>query len=588
MFPRALRWNMPAAAALVGVGFLLAVALVDPTREFMTQDDGWAYARSVEHLLRTGEYRLDAWSAANMPVQIYLAAALAKVFGYSFTILRVSTLLLLLAGLAGFYGLLRELGTRVHESAVLTLALLANPLVLMLAFTFMSDVQFMCWTILALWAYVRGLRRGSGWTIFLGSVAAGCAIGTRQFGVALIGGLVLAWLAAETERRPPWHRLAIALAVPLAISLWQVKAGLAAPNFTQAVRLHEQHEFLAHSPWSLARELAWRVATMLEYIGLLLLPLFPLLFGLVARNAMRLSRREHRFDARRLLGPSAAMLILAAYFIICAGASSPLTAREASSKVLPLHWMLPNAFWDHRVVMVGLAISGLVGATLLVWLLPYGIGRERLRRRKAEWLLLGGAGLSLWCLHLGYVQLNDTYLVGLLPFAMLIPARALSRTPVPRACLNGAAALSLVTIALVALWMRGDYNRQEAHWKAADKLLAAGVDLHCVGAGRHWTEYHGGFDRWLADAHPDFDHSVGAKPPTPPGTLHASFYLWMHERFLEADYQIPQDWELSVPDGWRVVDEVRYRNAFFAPRSVFTLARTDLRQTRGLRCEGTN
>ena len=95
-------------AFLIGGALLCAVVIVDPLREFMSQDDGWAYARSVEHLLRTGEYRLDAWSAANMPVQIYLAAGLAEIFGYSLSLLRVSTLMLLVAGLAALYGLLRR------------------------------------------------------------------------------------------------------------------------------------------------------------------------------------------------------------------------------------------------------------------------------------------------------------------------------------------------------------------------------------------------------------------------------------------------------------------------------------------------
>jgi hypothetical protein len=45
----------------------------------LSEDDSWAYARMVEHLLKTGKYELDARSAANMPVQIYLAAAASKV-----------------------------------------------------------------------------------------------------------------------------------------------------------------------------------------------------------------------------------------------------------------------------------------------------------------------------------------------------------------------------------------------------------------------------------------------------------------------------------------------------------------------------
>jgi hypothetical protein len=56
-----------------------------------------------------------------------------------------------------------------------TLALLASPLVLVLSFTFVSDVQFMGWMLAALFLYVRGLRRGSDVLVFLGSIAAAAA-----------------------------------------------------------------------------------------------------------------------------------------------------------------------------------------------------------------------------------------------------------------------------------------------------------------------------------------------------------------------------------------------------------------------------
>src|SRR4051812_28935270 len=76
------------AVLLLAPAIVACVLIVDPLREFLSQDDGWAYSRMVEHLLKTGEYRLDAWSAADMPVQVYLAAGLAKLFGYSLSLLR--------------------------------------------------------------------------------------------------------------------------------------------------------------------------------------------------------------------------------------------------------------------------------------------------------------------------------------------------------------------------------------------------------------------------------------------------------------------------------------------------------------------
>src|SRR5690242_10893141 len=103
-----LDWCKKWPVLLVAAVFAALVGIVDPIREMMTEDDGWAYARSVEYLLKTGHYRLDAWSAANMPVQIYFAAGLAHVFGYSMSLLRVCTLILFFSGAIAFCCILRD------------------------------------------------------------------------------------------------------------------------------------------------------------------------------------------------------------------------------------------------------------------------------------------------------------------------------------------------------------------------------------------------------------------------------------------------------------------------------------------------
>ena len=145
-------------------------------------------------------------------------------------------------------------------AAVLTLGLLASPLVLMLSFTFMSDIQFMGWMLIALWLYSRGFESRSEGNLLLGSIAAACAIGTRQFGVALIVGVVVAWLVSRPASRPALRSLLRALTLPLAVSAWQLRAGLATPNFPQVVRLHEQAYFpgTAVRHGSRLRHFRWR------------------------------------------------------------------------------------------------------------------------------------------------------------------------------------------------------------------------------------------------------------------------------------------------------------------------------------------
>jgi len=574
------RWSL----LLLGAVVLATAVIVDPFREFLSEDDGWAYARSVEALLRTGSYRLDAWSAANNPVQIYLAAGLSHLFGYSLSLLRISTLLLLVAALGAFHALLRELGVADRQSAVLVLGLFASPLVLMLSFTFMSDVQFMSWMVLASWLYVRGLKRRSVAWLVAGAVAAACAIGTRQFGIALLAGLLVAWTLPSAERRPPALHLVYAAALPLLAAAWQVWAGLGQPNFTQAARLHEQAYYLSLPPLAMLRELGWRLSTIVQYLGLSMLPVMPLLIASILR-------RDSDPGTRRVAGkPSRAELLATLVFAALMAFSlvpSPLTTRENAGHALPLAWMLPNAFWDHSFVMRGLALAGVAGAFILMILAARRLAKgPALRDIEPGRLMLACTGIGLVLLHLSYVQLNDTYLVGLLPFALLIPAH---RLPTGRSRAATASIVVSIAMALVLSgWMRGSYNRQEAQWAAADRLVAAGEDPRCIGATRHWSEYHGAFDDWLAETYPRFDHAFGARSPAAPGSLHDPFYAWQELRSSQATFQISPARQRVVPPGWRMVSESPFLNAYFARRSIMTLQRTTPRPPGSVTCSSTH
>ena len=202
-------WSEQRALLVLAVAFIFLVLVVDPWREMMTQDDGWAYARTVQRLLESGRYQLDEWSAADMRVQVYLAAGLSKLFGHSLSLLRLSTVALLFLGLWAFYKLLRELAFSSNEAAHLTLAFMSSGLLLVLGFTFMTDVQFLAWLLVALWLYARGLGTADWRLMFAGSVAAALAIGTRQFGICLLLGVFVACVLARPEQRR-WGRFLIA------------------------------------------------------------------------------------------------------------------------------------------------------------------------------------------------------------------------------------------------------------------------------------------------------------------------------------------------------------------------------------------
>jgi hypothetical protein len=564
--------------ALVAGGLLLAIGLVDPFREMSTQDDSWAYARTLLHWIRSGDYRLDNWSAANMPVQVFMAGSLAKVFGYSHTLLRCTTLALLVTGLTAFYGLLREFGSSRPHAALLTLTLLASPLTLMLSFTFMSDVQFLGWLLLSLWLMVRGLRRERLLHMLLGSTAAACAIGTRQFGLAILGGLLVAAISPCARRRPVALRLLLAAAVlPVLAAVWQWQVGHNTPNFTQAFRLREQALFIARPLDVLLWEGVWRVAMIVMYVGLLMLPAWPLVAGFLQ------PRIEPRDRSERTLYPFLAPVVLALFMAALLTkawlAGSGLTERPdprpgIAAVVLPLHWMLPLAMQETGAPLFKLQIAGLLLAAWVGGLLLARAPAWRPLQTRPHGALVGGTGLSLVGLHLAYVQFNDTYLVSLLPFGLIAVAALIRRArPTPRALFAASTLGAMLLIAATSLWMRGSYNRQQALWDAADALKAHGVASHRIAGSLHWLEYEGAFDDWLAAGAPGLDQArvpvklVGEDP------LHDPFYRWLALRNRHGDFWLEVSEKKAHPPGWRITETKSYRDALFNVQQVWTLSR---------------
>lgn len=210
-----------------------AIVFVNPVRNALAADDNWAYCLGVRHLLATGEYRLHDWAGVNMPVQIYLATFLAELFGYSFTLLRFSTIVLLFVAVVSLYCLLRDFGAGDGEAALVTAAVATSPLIFFLSFTFQTDVQFLGWELVAVWFYCRAIKGRSYLLMAMGSVAAAAAIGTRQFGVALVAGLVITWFCFEDDRSRKLLLYVTGLTLPLLMTLWQIAFGTQRPTFSE-------------------------------------------------------------------------------------------------------------------------------------------------------------------------------------------------------------------------------------------------------------------------------------------------------------------------------------------------------------------
>jgi Dolichyl-phosphate-mannose-protein mannosyltransferase len=349
-------------AVLVGItGIILATTfLVHSPAEIPIVDD-WTYAWSVEHFLRTAELRMLEWSAHYPLAQVIWGALFSQLFGFSFVVLRLSTLVLTWAGLLAFFLTLREVGIRPLPAGLGTLALWCNPVFFVLSHSFMTDVPFVSAMNAAILFYVRWVNRQRTLDLCLGTVLTMLAFLIRQLGAALalipLGYLLLARWHGREHRALPWSQI-LCLLVPflgIGLTLWWIKA-VHGETRVYIQKAQNLRLLLAISGWRYVEELLH----LLLHLGLVLWPLAWTAFG-------RLSRRA-------LIGATGMMVALSGLCLWQAGAlpnplgvmltwdelghSSPLITREAVQRQLPR--------WSQAVVL-GVALSGTVVIVAALW-----------------------------------------------------------------------------------------------------------------------------------------------------------------------------------------------------------------------------
>jgi hypothetical protein len=121
------------------LGILLAVSATGPVLEMGLNDD-WSFAFIARGLAQTGHLNYDGWAAPLLGFQAWYSAALISLFGFSFTLLRFSTLPFA-AGCAWLlYSLARRMGISSSLSAFGSLSLTLSPVFIPLAASFMTDI----------------------------------------------------------------------------------------------------------------------------------------------------------------------------------------------------------------------------------------------------------------------------------------------------------------------------------------------------------------------------------------------------------------------------------------------------------------
>jgi hypothetical protein len=452
---------------------LVLPLLASPVGEFPLGDD-WSYSDSVRWLVQDGRFRLPEFNAPSTVLNIAWGGLFAKLFGYSLTVLRCSTLAASALALAAMFLWLLELELPAAEAAAGTALLALNPLFLDLSYTFLTDILYLAVFLFACLVTWRGLRLENRRWLAAGSVLASLAYLSRQIGLAPTA-IAALWLARRRTKPADWLAVLLTPALTIAAHQWWL---FKVNGLTHGIVLHVTE---SAQRWSgpllpTLKDAGVRFVTGFQYLGWFVAPAS---FAVAAGAAARKGRPAALICAAAGASLIAAGLLLKGPIPSLGGdqitrlglglvnATSGFQHKAAGWYGSPVLWFAINA----AALAGGLALAVAAGATARrPALLFFGL---------SSWLAFAPVWLG--------VSFYDRYFLVLLPWAIMICAASWARSRTAAvwlgAALLGAFGLAGVRDCLAwnaAVWESG---RMTAERGVDPALLIGGLSYD----GAHWA-----------------------------------------------------------------------------------------------------
>jgi len=331
--------------------------------------------------------------------------------------------------------------------------------------------------------------------------------------------------------------------------LWQLSAGMLMPTWTQRHVLYRQGILFANIE-TLLSNIIWRPAVILHYLALFSLP-----FVLLALLAFAPEVRQRRSSKLQVLLPAVCALYLL---------GSVIYGHFAHQRP----WILPYISWEatlanmSRWQRVGLTLVTFAGATLyarmLVLRYSTSHGWEKVGPHER---LLDLCMLFLLVEHLIFRTFGDRYLLGFLPFILIVVGRYLGswlnrwRMVMVMVCLA-----MLVTS---AVWTRGLMVKEEAEWTAAESIRAAGIEPKYIFGYWVWNMYHGAADDYMAEIG---DSALQASTD--------DFWLrFLPQRREQAQFLTVASVPPPSNEKWELIKEVPYTDSLFRLKHIYVVKR---------------
>ena len=286
-------------ALLCSLLLILCLALAHPIAETGMNDDP-SFMWSARVAAQTGRIVYNGWATPILTWMLYLGALFIKLFGFSFTILRVSIATLSIAVIFLLQRLFERCGVSRPNATLGTLTVVLSPLFVPLSFSFMTDIAGLFTILLCMDLCVSALKAS-----------------TDRAACAWIAAAALTNAAVGSIRQITW--LGVLLIVPCTAFLLRRRRGVlpvaAASWLISVAFIFLCMRWFAHQPYSITEPLiakAWDRSTVSEITGYMLFALDFFLF-LLPVSAAFLVRYPWRNRAGKLTAALGMILLLGSY-----------------------------------------------------------------------------------------------------------------------------------------------------------------------------------------------------------------------------------------------------------------------------------
>ena len=346
--------------SILSIIWILSIILVNPRGDFPLNDD-WSYGLAVKNLIDYGGYYPTPWTSMPLISQVLWGWLFCVPSGFSFTALRFSTLLLGLIGAAGTYLLLRQIGSNRSVTITGACILAANPIYFSLSYTFMTDVPFTAFSVLALLFLILYLQKESNIHLIIGGCFTIIAVLCRQLGLFIPIAFTIAMVAKHGISRRSFVRagfiIVMGFGAKFLFEVW-LQSGAGLPILYNATS--ESLFQVLSNPNLILSISTLNMLYFVLYLGLFILPFILLLpFPLIELKS------KFRVLSKILLGIFA--VCLTAVFlmshnilpqmenIIIKSGIGPITLHDTYLFKLPNAEPLPILFW---ITVTAFAILG--------------------------------------------------------------------------------------------------------------------------------------------------------------------------------------------------------------------------------------